>query len=241
MTPEQVGQILAAAAGRDARTVGVTDVLAWHEDIGDLDFHDALAAVSRHYRESTDRLMPAHVRRLAAEIARDRRRAGREAREAAERRAIEADPSRRDRSEEVRRLIAELREALPEGDPDKLRRSEVLTWERNRERQQRPDAEPNPHYDSAAQAARENEGIVMTDMHWRMNSAAPIAESFVGDLKVNRRMNEAVIAALSDEELLNLIDARMPVVQRYWNDEQRRVLVEEVRLLLKKSDGPAAS
>src|SRR5262249_11168677 len=50
MTPEQVGAVLGAAALRDNRPVGPADVMAWLEDIGDLDPADALAAVSRHYR-----------------------------------------------------------------------------------------------------------------------------------------------------------------------------------------------
>lgn len=125
MTPEEIGRILAAAAARDNRTVGVTDVMAWREDIGDLDYRDALAAVSRHYRESTDRLMPAHVRRLVAQIERDRWRAAelRRYQEVAASIAAltPAAPPTRDRKAEVDALIAELRDRLPPGDPAKLR------------------------------------------------------------------------------------------------------------------------
>lgn len=75
MTPQEVAAVLAAAALRDNRTVGPADVMAWLQDIGDLDPADALAAVSRHYRDSTERLMPAHVRRLAKAIRAERREA----------------------------------------------------------------------------------------------------------------------------------------------------------------------
>ena len=142
MTPQEVAAVLAAAALRDNRTVGTLDVLAWHQDIGDLDPRDALDAVSRHYRETAERLMPVHVRRLAHEIERERHRAEREARERREQLAIEADPTRRDRSEETRALIRELRDSLPEGDPDKLRRAEWAKHDRRKAKSRR--ASPIP-------------------------------------------------------------------------------------------------
>lgn len=74
MTRSEVSLLLSLAAARDYRKIGEADVLAWFEDIGDLEFEDAKVAVSRHYRESTDRIMPAHIRRgvkaLRAERAR---------------------------------------------------------------------------------------------------------------------------------------------------------------------------
>ena len=74
MTRSEIALLLGAAAARDQRTIGDTDVLAWHEDLGDLEFADARAALGRHFRESTERLMPAHIRRLVR-IIRDERRA----------------------------------------------------------------------------------------------------------------------------------------------------------------------
>lgn len=73
MNRSEIAVLLALAAGRDQRTVGESDVLAWHEDVGDLEFADARAALGRHYRESTDRIMPAHVRRLVRVIREERR------------------------------------------------------------------------------------------------------------------------------------------------------------------------
>lgn len=75
MNRSEIALLLGACAARDQRTVGEADVLAWHDDLGDLDFDDARLAVSLHYRESTDRIMPAHIRRHCRSI-RDKRRAG---------------------------------------------------------------------------------------------------------------------------------------------------------------------
>lgn len=144
MNRSEVAMILTAAAARDRRTIGETDVLAWHEDIGDLDYDVAREAISRHYRESTDWVMPAHIRRHAATIVHDRRRAIREASEA---RALEAernDPTRRDRSAEVAAMVAELRDSLPDADPNVLRRPEWVRAERTRRIEAH--AEPNPLY-----------------------------------------------------------------------------------------------
>lgn len=76
MKKSEIALLLGACAARDSRTVGESDVEAWYEDLGDLEYAEALAAVSGHYRESTDRIMPAHIRRLCR-IARDKARAGR--------------------------------------------------------------------------------------------------------------------------------------------------------------------
>ena len=150
MTPGDTARVLAKVQAYDRRTVGETDILAWHETIGDLDYADALAAVSRHYRESTQWLMPAHIVRGATEIADERRRANLRAR--ADRELEQAPPvATEDRSAEVRALLAELRDTLPPVDPIKYRRAEVLDWERQRDRDRW--AQPNPHYDPSAEGA----------------------------------------------------------------------------------------
>lgn len=77
MTPGDTGRVLAAIAARDQRTVGHADVLAWHEDIGDLDYADALAGVSHHFRTCDARIMPVHIRRYAVARAAERRDADR--------------------------------------------------------------------------------------------------------------------------------------------------------------------
>jgi hypothetical protein len=74
MNRVEVALLLTAAAARDLRTIGEADVLAWFEDIGDLDYQDCRAALRLHYRDSTERIMPAHVRRLVRQVRDERRR-----------------------------------------------------------------------------------------------------------------------------------------------------------------------
>lgn len=62
LTRDQVIDLLTCAAAYDRRTIGETDVAAWTLAIGDLPFADAQAAIVAHYSETTDWLMPAHVR-----------------------------------------------------------------------------------------------------------------------------------------------------------------------------------
>lgn len=106
MTRAETAVLLGLAAARDCRKIGDADVAAWHEDLHDLDFADAKTAVSRHYRDSTDRVMPAHVRRHVRAIRAERR-------QQAEVRALpspfENDPSRTIR---VRRGLADCRQVV---------------------------------------------------------------------------------------------------------------------------------
>ena len=63
MTEDEVIDLLTYAASFDRRTVGDADVDAWLPVVADLSFTDAHEAVARHYgRDSTDWLMPKHVR-----------------------------------------------------------------------------------------------------------------------------------------------------------------------------------
>jgi hypothetical protein len=68
MTIEETIDVLAGAAAFDRRTVGEADAIAWHATIGDLRFDDCQAAVIAHYRETSDWLMPAHVRQRVRAI-----------------------------------------------------------------------------------------------------------------------------------------------------------------------------
>jgi len=68
MTIEEVIDLLTTAAAYDRRTVGEADVVAWHRAVADLDFLDAQDAVIGHYAETTDWLMPAHVRKRVKDI-----------------------------------------------------------------------------------------------------------------------------------------------------------------------------
>lgn len=75
MTPAEVARVLTKASAFDQRTIGETDVLAWHEVIGRHEAADALAAVTRHYTETRERLMPADLMRHMKAIREERRRA----------------------------------------------------------------------------------------------------------------------------------------------------------------------
>ena len=110
MTPDETALVLTKASAFDQRTIGEADVMAWHSVLEDVPAEDALQAVSDHYRESTSRLWPADVRRLAGAID-YRRRGARRAQELAaqlpELPAAPADPER------VKALVREVITALP--------------------------------------------------------------------------------------------------------------------------------
>jgi hypothetical protein len=59
---EETGKLVGHMALYDNRRTSDPDTLAWYQVIGDLPYDDAKAAVIGHYAESTDRIMPAHVR-----------------------------------------------------------------------------------------------------------------------------------------------------------------------------------
>src|SRR5258706_3648518 len=75
MNRSEVATLLGLAAARDRRRVGTADVGAWLEDTGDLDFEDARKALGRHFRETTEWLMPAHIRKQVKNIKAERREA----------------------------------------------------------------------------------------------------------------------------------------------------------------------
>lgn len=162
MNIRETARLLGLAASFDNRNITDNAVVAWQAALADVDFTDAQAAVVRHFRDSTDYLMPAHVRRGAEDVARERRRAERERLEAdaAYDRAIEA---RKFDAGDIRRgaaVLAQLREQLPPGEPRKLRGTHWLaTHSRGQLRDgTRPHttptapAVPNPYYDPAAAA-----------------------------------------------------------------------------------------
>jgi hypothetical protein len=107
VTPADTARVLAKLAAYDQRTVGHADVAAWHEIIGHLDLDCCLAAVAIHYRESTSRVMPSEIRKLATDI-RVRTRAVEERRQ----RQLEANPHpTRTGADMVRHVLARLKDA----------------------------------------------------------------------------------------------------------------------------------
>ncbi len=151
MNRAETHSLLTFIAAYDNRRFDDATVLAWHPIVAEHAFADCRQAVTAHFASTEAYLMPVHVRRGALELERERKRQQREELEREERlaiavdAAIDGDPTRRDRSEEVKALIAALRDSLPDGDPDKLRRSEWIEADRRRERWS--SAEPNPEYD----------------------------------------------------------------------------------------------
>lgn len=150
MNLAETNDLLTFVAVYDNRRFDDATVMAWYPIFKDLPLNDCQAAVIKHFGTSDAYLMPFHIRQGATEIDRERRRQIREERERQAQLAIEADPTRRDRSEEVRALIARLRLELPEGDPDKLRYGSGH-WRQVREARERQEAAvPNPDYDPTA-------------------------------------------------------------------------------------------
>lgn len=67
----EVGQLLALAAAFDQRTVGTADVEAWHQIAQDHDWRldTARQAITAHYGDRTERVMPAHITRYVQDPA----------------------------------------------------------------------------------------------------------------------------------------------------------------------------
>lgn len=121
MNIEQVGRVLGKAAAVDNRDVGRAATLAWNEIIGDLDFADSLAAVTRFRIESPGvYLEPGHVRRLARIIREEREKSA--VTKALPPGRFEDDPDRVERTrrnvDKVRELLADLatKRAVPEAE-----------------------------------------------------------------------------------------------------------------------------
>ncbi|QNJ58027.1 hypothetical protein SEA_JKSYNGBOY_53 [Gordonia phage JKSyngboy] len=72
MNRKETAQLLAKIAAFDQRTVGDGDVLAWHEALSDLPYDLAAQAVSHWHghTETSRRMMPANVRRVADDMRR---------------------------------------------------------------------------------------------------------------------------------------------------------------------------
>lgn len=77
MTRDEVVKVLARVQMDDNRQVDRVVVASWVDEIGDLDFQDALDAVVMHRRETTEWLMAAHVRANVRLIVARRERAAR--------------------------------------------------------------------------------------------------------------------------------------------------------------------
>lgn len=75
MTPADASELLTIAAAFDRRTIGKADAIAWADALQGLDVADCGDAIRDHFRDSTEYLMPAHVRRGVQRIRDERIRA----------------------------------------------------------------------------------------------------------------------------------------------------------------------
>jgi hypothetical protein len=142
MNRAEIAQLLGLAAARDRRTVGTADVAAWFEDLGDLDFADARAALGRHFRETTDWLMPAHIRRHVKALRAERREVERhEIRELPSRfendidRAVRVEAGLAQCSDILRPLMDELARRRKKGTEEDPKRQRALERARRERRQ----------------------------------------------------------------------------------------------------------
>jgi hypothetical protein len=67
MTLSEICDLLSVIGAFDRRALGDADGHSWHAAIGDLDYEDARQAVIAHYSESTEWIMPGHVRQRVME------------------------------------------------------------------------------------------------------------------------------------------------------------------------------
>jgi hypothetical protein len=72
MNAEDMGRVLARCASYDRRKTGEADIIAWLQVIGDLAYDDCIDAVIAHYAESTDWIMPAHIRQRVRAVRAER-------------------------------------------------------------------------------------------------------------------------------------------------------------------------
>lgn len=139
MTFDEAATLLALAAARDNRKPSEAMASAWSEDLDGVPFDLARLAIGQHFRESTEYLMPVHIRRIATELDREQRRAIREAKE--QRLAIEAAAETdarplKDRAPAIQEFVRQqaLKFAVPEAD-----RRHQLALKRARDENGRPE------------------------------------------------------------------------------------------------------
>lgn len=147
MNFSETSDLLTYVARVDNRRHDDATVIAWQGLLADLDARDATTAVTQHFQESTEYLMPVHIRRRAERIRieRQRREFDDEQRQALEAYAATAGPLT-DRSEDIRNFVSGVRTGLPDGDKWALNprkeqwRRDHIAYVRQR------DGEPNPRY-----------------------------------------------------------------------------------------------
>lgn len=72
MNKAEMAKVLTIASAIDNRKLSSEAVEAWFMVVGDIDYEVAVEAVRRHFDESSDYLVPNHVRVISQRIMRDR-------------------------------------------------------------------------------------------------------------------------------------------------------------------------
>ena len=73
MEEREAFKLLTLASARDGRTVSRSTAQVWATDLAKIDFDEAAEALSLHYSETSDWLLPVHVVRCVARIHTQRR------------------------------------------------------------------------------------------------------------------------------------------------------------------------
>ena len=118
MNLEEIAAVLAKCAAYDRRTVGASDVLAWHEVLERVELADALEAVKRWYSNNRDWIMPSDVLSITRDIVKDK-----------PGNVIELPVHRgpvRDHSKEIQDYVQGWRNKLPPGKPELIRRPNLM-------------------------------------------------------------------------------------------------------------------
>lgn len=165
MNLSQTALVLAQMQAYDQRTIGDADVIAWHSLLVDAPFEDCQEAVRQHYAENTERIMPAHVRRLVRDMASQREMAARATGWAPGQAGVPKDQAmpevtgRELTSTPVAELIAQAHAALPPGSREALMPRRVA-WEKEFDAYRRQqNAQPNPHYRPRTLAEMQGEPV----------------------------------------------------------------------------------
>lgn len=157
MNRSETALMLAQMQAYDQRTVGESDVIAWHALLSDAPFEDCQEAIRRHYAEQTDRIMPAHVRRLVRDMHTEREMAANATGWAPGQHGVPKDQAMPevtsgqrlalgDLPAAVADLVARVRADLPEGSREALMPRREYWAREHRAFVRTRDAEPNPLY-----------------------------------------------------------------------------------------------
>lgn len=134
MNLQEVDRLLTIIKNVDNRRIDDATVIVWREILGDLPFEDCVMAATKHFAESTDYLLPAHIRQGVLAIRNERAKKAHEVRELPSR--FEPDP---ERAQRIQRGVQEIarRWSVPEKGSEDPVRDKALERAR-RERRAKP-------------------------------------------------------------------------------------------------------